>query len=175
MEACGNSGGGTCFPGDAVVTLPGGENKMIKYVDIDDKIQTGHNKFSKVYSFTHREPSTKYKFVELTTHSGRTLQLTPSHFTYVNGILTAAKNVKVGDKLMGEDGLADLVSSIRMAYNTVLYNPQTIDGDIVVGGLVSSTYTEAVHFEAAHSLLAPLRLIYRVCGIAPLNLEKSVL
>ncbi len=75
---------------------------------------------------------------------------------------------------MREDGIADRVSSIRMASNTGLYNQQTIDGDIVVGGLVSSTYTEAVQFETAHSLLAPLRLIYRVCGVAPPNIEKYV-
>ncbi len=75
---------------------------------------------------------------------------------------------------MEEDVLADRVPSIRITFNTGLYNPQTIDGDIVQEHLVSSTYTEALQFATAHSLLAPLRLIYSKCGAAPLNMRGSL-
>ncbi len=118
---CENSDIRTCFPGDALVTLEDSTKKMIKDVWIGDKIQTGHNKFSTVFSFTHRDPSKRSRFVELTTFRGHRLQLTPTHFIYVNSKPTAAKHVKIGDNLMGEDGVKDRVSTIRMTYNTGLY------------------------------------------------------
>lgn len=171
-------GGGSlsgCFPADAYASIRDGSKKIMKDVEIDDMVQTGPNKFSRVFSFTHRDSNVQSRFIELVTDSGRRLQLTPGHFIYVDNVPTAAKHVKVGDKLMGEEGNPDVVRSAGKILNTGLYNAQTVDGDIVVGGLVSSTYTDALHLETAHSLPSPLRMLYRICGAAPLNSEKSIL
>lgn len=57
-----------------------------------------------------------------------------------------------------------------------LYNPQTLDGRIVVNGIIASTYTTAVIPEAAHALLTPLRCLFNVCrlrDLIPGFLEKG--
>ena len=41
-----------------------------------------------------------------------------------------------------------------------LYNPHTLHGDVVVDGVLTSTYTGVVHPALAHALLAPLRQLY---------------
>ena len=41
-----------------------------------------------------------------------------------------------------------------------LYNPHTMDGDIVVDGTVTSTYTAAVAPSLAHAVLWPVRMLY---------------
>ena len=40
------------------------------------------------------------------------------------------------------------------------YNPHTLNGDIVVNGIKTSTYTAAVEPSLAHSLLWPVRMLY---------------
>ena len=43
-----------------------------------------------------------------------------------------------------------------------LYNPLTLAGDIVVDGILASTYTKAVTPKMAHAALAPLRMMYEI-------------
>jgi len=47
-----------------------------------------------------------------------------------------------------------------------LYNPQTVQGDVIVNGIVSSTYTTTVEPKAAHAFLAPMRALFRVAGMS---------
>ena len=124
--------GSVCFPGDSIVSLEDGSKKMMKDIRINDVLRTGPFTYSPVFSFTHRDSSVKYKFVEIKTKNGRNMQLTPSHYIYVNGTPSPAKIIKVGDKLIGEDGNTDVVLFTRLVYNKGLYNPQTLDGDIVI-------------------------------------------
>ena len=51
--------------------------------------------------------------------------------------------------------------AVRSARKTGLYNPHTLHGDIVVDGVLTSTYTAAFSPTLAHVALAPLRALYR--------------
>ncbi len=41
-----------------------------------------------------------------------------------------------------------------------LYNPHTLDGDIYVDGILTSTYTKSIAPDLAHAALWPLRMAY---------------
>lgn len=150
-----------CFPGRATVELRDGSTKRMSEVAIGDIVRTSATSFSQVFMFTHKLSDVTHKFVNLrTSHSARTLQLTPGHYLYVNNRLSAAHTVKVGDTVSTING-PDTVISISTSTEIGLYNPQTVDGDIVVNGVLASTYTTTVAPSAAHALLAPLRAAFR--------------
>jgi hypothetical protein len=74
----------------------------------------------------------------------------------------------------GTSGRWTAVVSTTLVEATGLYNPQTIHGDIVVDGIVASTYTTAVDPQVAHGLLAPLRVLYSWLSISITLFEESV-
>lgn len=160
---------GVCFPARAKVTLKNGLMKTMAELNIGDMVAVGRGKYSQVFLFTHASPDTTHVFVTLTTDAGQHIALTPSHHLYVNGALEPAANVIVGDVLELGDGSMSTVAHADIVVDTGLYNPQTLHGDIVVGGVRASTYTNAVNPTLAHSLLAPLRAVYEYaqasCGV----------
>jgi hypothetical protein len=74
--------------------------------------------------------------------------------------LQQAETVKVGNLLRLSCGRTSVVEHVEVEVGTGLYNPQTLHGDIVVSGIVASTYTAAVEPSTAHVLLAPLRSLF---------------
>lgn len=59
-----------------------------------------------------------------------------------------------------ESGIEDDIVSIERVTEIGLHNPQTLDGNIVVNGIVATTYTEAILPPIAEALLAPVRASY---------------
>lgn len=149
-----------CFPALATVELRDGSLKQMESLQIGDEVRTGVDSFSKVFMFTHRLTKGMYSFVRVRMELGRELTLSPTHYMYVNGRLAAAHTVKVGDRVDTVDG-ADKVEWIEHEQLRGLFNPQTLDGDIVVNGVFASTYSRAVAPGAAHALLVPLRAAFR--------------
>lgn len=156
-----------CFPADATVELEGGAVKRMDALAIGDRVRVGSGAtdFSDVFMFTHKMEDAVNTFVQLKLASGDVLRLTPGHYMYANGAMTAAKNVAVGDKIELGSGARTTVASVSSVTDTGLFNPQTLQGDIVVNGVRASTYTTAVEPTLAHSLLAPLRFMFSA-GIA---------
>jgi hypothetical protein len=74
--------------------------------------------------------------------------------------------VRVGDTATSETGATKRVVSVSGEQARGLFDPQTLDGDIVVEGLLASTYTTIVEPALAHAALAPMRLFYQVFGVA---------
>lgn len=149
-----------CFPATATATLEDRSKKPLHLLRIGDVVQVGPSKFSPVFMFTHRLSQGMYTFVVISgTHT--TISLTPGHYLYINDRLTMAKTVRPGDRLRLADGSEDIVKSVNMELKQGLYNPQTLHGDIVVDGVLASTYTSAIAPTVAHPLLAPLRMIFR--------------
>lgn len=148
-----------CFPADASVRLQDGSVRTISQLSIGDHVQVSHGKFSPVFAWTHSDANTNYRFVQLTTPS-TTITLTPSHYIYADDIIRPAKSVTLGMKLRLHDGSLQPVIEKKYVWKTGLYNPQTVHGDIVVDGVVATTYTTAVEVNAAHALLAPLRAAF---------------
>lgn len=80
------------------------------------------------------------------------------------GGLSPVQNFNIGDALHHVDYGAVEIRSAVLDRRRGLYNPHTISGTIVVDGIVASCYTTFMNPLLAHSLLAPLRLIFRTFG-----------
>lgn len=164
---------GVCFPADATVELDNGAMKRMAELELGDKVRVGANSFSEVFMFTHRLATVKHAFLRIVTGTGRELSLTKSHYMYVNGGLSAAENVKTGDDIILANGSVDTVADVKEIMSQGLYNPQTIQGDIVVNGVLASTYTKTVNPSTAHAFLAPLRAVYEHIGYSMSALEAG--
>ena len=67
--------------------------------------------------------------------------------------------MQVGD-IVEENGVQASVVAVSTETATGLYNPHTLNGDIVVNGIKTSTYTAAVAPALAHAALWPVRMLY---------------
>lgn len=151
-----------CFPGDAVVLMESGVSKKMEDLAVDDRVSSGSGKFSGVFMFTHKLQNSQNVFVQLETASGKALKLTAGHYLYVNGNLAQAKTARIGDTLELAGGEPDAVTRVSKVNAGGLYNPQTVNGNILVNEIVASTYTTAVEPVFAHAILSPLRALNRL-------------
>lgn len=165
-----------CFPAAGTVEVANGTRVRMDEISVGDEVRTGPSSYSPVYMFTHREPRLKSAFVELQTES-HNITLTRGHYVYANYRLIRAGAVKVGDVLHSETGNHTRVTHTSIVQARGLYNPQTIQGDIIVNGIVASTYTIAVQPKIAHGMLAPMRAVWLAIRsnifISPLQLLSS--
>lgn len=155
---------GLCFPADALVTRSDGSKARMDALDIGDHIAVGPGKFSKVFMFFHKDAAYTAEFVELITDGGASVQLTHGHNIYANEKLVPAGSVRAGDFLRSHNNTQLRVHKVNSVFKKGIYNPQTLHGDIVVDGIIASTYATALRSDAAHSALSPLRAIFRVIG-----------
>lgn len=160
--------GGVCFPSSARVELDNGLVIQISQLHVGDRVHVGEGKYSDVFLFTHRNERVYSTFVNLTVESNASIALSPSHYIPVSGRLRAAHTLIKGDVVMLGNGKLDAIVTVERAFMRGLYNPQTIDGHIVVNGIIASTYTQTVDPATATSLLAPLRWIHSLHMMGPL-------
>lgn len=153
----------SCFPGYVTVALDNGENRRMDELRIGDRVLVGPETYSTVFMFTHIHVHGTSQYVRLRTASGAAVTLTPNHYLYVSGDLELASQVQVGDELVLGSGISDIVVAVdTFVAADGLFNPQTVHGDIVVGGIKASTYTITVKPHIAHALLAPFRASFCV-------------
>lgn len=160
----------SCFSGSSFVQSRRGDVRM-RDLRVGDEVAVGGGKFLRVFMFTHRVEDGMFLFVELRMLSSR-LSLSAGHFVYADGQLKAAAEVGVGNRLRLAHDTEELVLSLRWVQQEGLYNPQTAHGDIVVDGVVASTYAKAVPPSAAHALLAPLRAAR--CGLPVIEGDTGI-
>lgn len=153
-----------CFPADATVEVEDGSIKEMAKLNVGDRVLVADGVYSDVFMFTHKESSKKYKFVTITTSSGKSISATPGHYVYINAGVGAARTVKVGDMMTLSNGDVTRVESIKLEMKTGLYNPQTLHGDIMVNSIRATTFTRSVDMGSAQALLTPLRLVYSMVG-----------
>jgi hypothetical protein len=116
-------------------------------------------------------------FYVLTTASGHKLTLSSKHYVHLlpNYNLTQARHVRVGHVVELANGTASAVVAITTERRNGLYNPNTLDGKIVVNGVLASCYTGSIEPTVAHMLLWPLRALYsigvRIMDTAPVSEE----
>jgi len=149
-----------CFPATATVQLANGSTVDMQSLQTGDKVLVGGGEYSEVFMWSHRYPEAVNSFVQLTTKSGTSITLTAGHYLYVNGVLATAGSVQKGDQLATGSGAKSPVISIKTITANGLFNPHTMHGDIVVDGIHTSTYTEALNPTIAHGLLGPARVMY---------------
>jgi len=141
-------------------------NKRMDELQVGDRVRVGANTFSDVYFFGHKLQSSAgqlFDFVQIVLANGKSIVLSHSHMVLVNGVkMQAAGLVRIGDQLLDVSNkvLVDVVATQNVR-KPGLFNPHTLQGDIVVNGIQASSYTNVVNPKLAHMLLAPERVLYR--------------
>jgi len=165
---------------------------------VGDKVLTSDGTFSDIYVFSHQERHHLATFMQITTVHNHTLEATPDHFVPVslncdgNMVDTRASAVRPGMCLLGRSqGACGLEMQPVVDVSTVLkrgiYNPFTLNGDLVVNNVVASSHSRWFLDDIADTLgltsmlprvyqaiLAPARGMYHMVGpkIARDELEK---
>lgn len=131
-------------------------------LQIGDRVLVAPGQHSEVYLFTHRLPKAVAEVVKLTTLRGnKQLRLTPNHYIYINGTLAAAHVVQPGDNATLADGTQMAVASVTREMADGLFNPHTLHGDVVVDGIITSTYTQGIAPALAHTALWSVHALYQ--------------
>ena len=167
---------GDCFAETARVELDDGSFVPMTQLELGDRVRVSASEFSPVVFWGHRDADTvSANFVLAELASGRQIMLTANHLAYVNGKLVPAGTIRVSDLM--KDVELDEESAVEAVQHGLrakgLYNPHTAHGDIVVDGVVVSTYG-VVDARIAHSLLMIERMLRNV-GLSLLGdmLEKQ--
>lgn len=167
-DTAAQSGAGStqCFSGRATVQLSDGRTKQMDELNVGDEVLVSGGVFSNVFMFGHKEPQFIAQFIRLHFDDvGLSMALTFGHIVPIVGSgMRKARDVSVGDALLDGKGRQITVTAITKELDTGLYNPHTIVGDIVVDGVLVSTFTDAVEPLVATALLTPLRWIFSIIG-----------
>lgn len=130
-------------------------------IEIGDYVRTGKDRFSRVFSFGHIDHDAEVDYLQIFVGGLEIpLEVTAMHLIFVNDRMRPASVVRVGD-ILGEDR----VSNVKTVKRLGLYAPFTESGDIIVSGILASSYIQVLdhslvdqHF-ASHAALAPRRLV----------------
>lgn len=184
---------GNCFPGDATVLTPDGP-KAMRHVQVGDKVLSGAGgRFSDVYAIVHREEGTKSEYVRIETADGHAVEMSPTHFAVVGSEqrLLVAERVEVGMAVTTSDGRSahgatTTVTRVSRVVRSGLYSPLTLDGTLVVGGVVAGVFSRNVPPRVGalvgdhalgwglHALHLPGRLIYHLHPVATTRFHRSL-
>lgn len=160
----------SCFPQGELVTMSDGRHLAIETLKEGDVLLGGE-----VFTFSHHDSHARAFVVVLEyregSHVGR-LRATPGHMVYrmwarrEDGLdgkeLVRAADVERGDMLVGADGKGRMVRRIRREVAKGLYNPHTVSGDLVVGGVLVSCFTETLRPQVASVALLPFRALHEL-------------
>lgn len=171
-SSAGKSGG--CFPGRSIVRTEEGLNKTLDNLNLGDRIaaldSTGSIVYSEVIAFLDRSPYERRQFVRLSTSSGRSLTLTPSHLVPVSlksGRTTEfAAKVIVGDHILVHIGNNrsneilrwDIVVSTSLVLDDGIFAPLTTEGTVIIDDVVASCYAVVDSQVVAHYAFLPMRI-----------------
>eukprot|EP00177_Eucheuma_denticulatum_P005620 GFKZ01010228.1.p1 GENE.GFKZ01010228.1~~GFKZ01010228.1.p1 ORF type:complete len:469 (-),score=44.65 GFKZ01010228.1:79-1485(-) len=153
-----------CFPANEKVRRGDGELVRMDELRVGDVVMDGTGGASEVYFFSHRDSKVYSEFVSVFISGSRSVTLSEGHYIYTPRGAVAAGKLKVGEEVMVEGNGTGVVERIEWTLGRGLFNPHTINGGIVVGGVVASVYTDAVDARVAHGLLAPIRAVFWSVG-----------
>jgi len=153
-----------CFSSANTVEVQGRGLISMDSLKIGDYVLAGKDQFSRVYSFLHLDRNVKADFLQIHAEGLETpLEVSPDHMVFVKSARfpVRASQIKVGDMLVGENKVTQVKSVKRRG----VYAPVTETGDIVVSGVLASSYA-AVHdytpinqHAEAHAFFAFRRLV----------------
>jgi Hint module len=154
-----------CFPSHATVLLESGAVKRMDEVAIGNRVLVDVNRYSEVFVFTHKAPEAVSDFVRLESCCGEVVQASRDRSAPTAVWLRKARcaSATPPPRRLVRPSVS---CPCRASRARGLFDPQTLDGDIVVDGLLASTYTTTVEPVLAHAALAPTRLFYQVFGVA---------
>jgi len=183
-----------CFPAHATVLTPDGPKRMDELRAGERVLVDGGTRFSTVYMSAHedRRAGVQHEFVRVELSSGHALELSPDHLAMADDAYVRAADVRVGMTMRVASGTSDsagsaaddgtcaaagctsTVTATERVYREGLFAPVTLHGDIVVDGVVASSYTAVMsralpaplrHKGAllnafAHAMAAPMRMLH---------------
>lgn len=187
----------SCFPGDSTVQTPAGV-KMMSNLRVGDKVLTtgarGDLTYEPVTFFGHADASASTVMTSVTLQgAARALRLSKRHFVPacpVNGIACEyserthkySEDLQVGDHMWTHAADGELVLSrvegLKDVVETGVFNPYTVNGNIVVDGVLASAHSDWVfdaytpkslqqYLPAFYNMLfLPLRIAYYLTGAA---------
>jgi len=170
-----------CFPGESEVQLSTNESVKLKDLNVGQSIAAFGEKYSEVYAFLDHQPDTYFDFLELNyiEDSGLIGKLPISHEHLVlarrmggEQKFVQAKDVKMGDYIYKNTNgilVSVEVTSLTVGRYKGAIAPATMDGTLIVDGIVTSSYA-AINHGISHAVLAPLRMAYR---LSPSLLPKN--
>ncbi|KAJ8012047.1 hypothetical protein DPEC_G00064630 [Dallia pectoralis] len=173
---------GGCFPGSASVLLEDGQTKLVKDLELGDRVlaadQQGNTVYSDFLMFIDRDPTIQREFYVIETlKPSRKLRLTPAHLVFVtgnntDGEMTAvfASNIQPGQQVFVLDETRDRLTAVAVGRIYVeeyegSYAPVTAQGTIIVDRVLSSCYAVVADHTLAHWAFAPVRLRHALTSV----------
>lgn len=164
-----------CFSSDSTVKLENGVDLQVRNLKVGDFVQVmtqqGKTGFSEVVMFADYKPNIPQALHVLieTEKPAKHITLTPSHLIFTSNSSGTqlhskhAGSVLPGDFLLvsADDGLVpSQVKRVSLVKRTGMVAPVTMEGNVIVDGVVSSCYAMISDHEIAHMVFGPLRLVH---------------
>jgi len=132
-----------CFSAfNDVDVLGATSSRFIDSIQVGDYVRDSPSSFSRVISLGHFQPSQKAQFLRIrSSHAGNApIELTAKHIMFVKGKgAIPADMVRVGDELFHGN---NKVTDIDLVTRHGVYAPITESGNIMVGGVLASSYAQ---------------------------------
>jgi len=132
-----------CLSPDATALVETKGQVCIKDVAVGDKVMTASGKYKSVFTISHFHHDRVTSFLSVQTEmKEKPLELTPLHMLFLQGEQNPvpAQDVKIGDLVQTLYHGPQKVTNITVVTRNGFYNPVTMDGTIVVDGIIASTY-----------------------------------
>jgi len=149
-----------CFSRFNDVEVQGQGMTSMDSIKVGDYVRSGTD-FSRVFSLAHLDHEFEADFLQIYADGlQKPLEITGMHMLFSSGKAVRADEVSVGD-MLGESK----VSEIKSVKRTGVYAPITESGDIVVNGILASSYfafLDQVPFNQhvmSHFFFAPHRMM----------------
>merc|ERR1719238_307381 len=136
-----------CFPETATVEVLNRGVVPMKDLRAGDYVVTGNTKkpYQLMYEFGHLETGKSFDYYQIHTEGKlRPLEISGEHLLYASnkGGPVRADSIRVGDVLHAKHNTLVTVTNIEKVVSKGLYAPLTMDGTIVVDGIVASSYVD---------------------------------
>jgi len=173
-----------CFPAISRLTLESGASISMRQLRVGNRVRTlgtkGETTYSEVIAFLHKETETRAQYYKLEISGGNTILLSPQHLIFrkqnssssISAIF--ASEIEPGDLVSnGSDSFDETVIRITMVTEKGVYAPLTLEGTMLVDGVLVSCYASWYSHDAAHLAMAPLRAWRWFSNLMPWRLLQS--
>lgn len=144
----------------------------MKLLKVGDYVQVGPDTFSQVYSFVHYDPHLKIEFLRIEAQANHsyvhnddasTIEVTSKHMlAFADGTMRTTEHITAHTLLLGADHQPIEVTSVSKVTSHGIYAPLTMQGTLLVGGFVASSYAALPHDDTA--LFASHDLSHAFCS-----------
>ena len=159
---------------------------------IGDLVQIADGTFSKVYSFGHKTSTQRTKYLQIFSSNmdkDHPLEISPEHLIYTHDAskkawkLVQAGDLSEGDSLLSGNGHPSTILWIREVERKGAYAPLTVSGNLMVNGVLASSYVSrnwlkdhvsglTLH-NFQHGAILPVRFICSLMSCKEENYHES--